>query len=136
MPALEPSRASASWPRRPRSTPARWAGDDVDVLRLAPDEALGLRRDRRRPSWTTRTRSSSRRPASRSRCLDADELATLAAHAEWPLAASATGRSPRARSPASRRRSGWLDGDRRSLLVAQAAYADELAERLGWRCLR
>ena len=39
---MSASRACGSSRTRPRSTRARWHGDDVTVLRLAPDDAFAI----------------------------------------------------------------------------------------------
>ena len=128
MPALEPLPGSAwSRTRRPSTRAPLARPTDVTVLRLAPDDALAHRR-RRASTSTTRTRSSSRRPGSPAP--DVDRSTVVAHHVEWSIPPSAR-RSPRARSPASRPSSGWSGRRPGVLLITAAAYADELAERLG-----
>jgi len=106
---------------------ARWEGDDVDVLRLAPDEALAL-------GATGAAVDGDPEAIIESEAgfvvalLDPGDLASLAAHAEWPLPAEAgtLAQGKVAGVPAK-----LLGGDP-GLLVVQAAYADELTRRLGW----
>jgi hypothetical protein len=109
---------------------ARWTGDDVDVLRIAPDEALGL-------GATGVTLDGDpdaivEPEAGFSVALvDRGELAALAAHTEWPLpidgSAGTLAQGKVAGVPAK-----IVVGDP-CLLVIQTAYADELERRLGWR---
>ena len=102
---------------------ARWHGDDVTVLRFAPDDAFGL--------------------GAVSVDLD-DELAIVEAevgfvgvwlpveavepHLEWPLPTErpVLAQGAIAGVPAKV----WLPGDRDALLMTAGAYADELAGRL------
>jgi len=106
---------------------ARWEGDDVDVLRIAPDEALGL--------GATGVAVDGDPDAIVEpeagfvvALLDPAELAALAAHADWPLPddADTLAQGKIAGVPAK-----LLVGDP-SLLVTQIAYAEELRSRLGW----
>jgi hypothetical protein len=104
---------------------ARWSGDDVTVLRSAPDEAFGL--------------GSHRVEIDDEHAIVADEAGFVGArcalgevrdHIEWPLppARPTLAQGSIAGVPARL----WLTDDE-ALLVVHAAYADELAERLGWR---
>ena len=105
---------------------ARWVGEGVDVLRIAPDEALGLgatHADVDDPDAIVVPESGFLVAL-----LDEAGVGRVAAHADWPLpqAAGALGQGKIAGVPAR------LLVGRPSLLVVQAAYADELARRLGW----
>ena len=102
---------------------ARWHGDDVTVLRFAPDDAFGLGAvgvDVDDPD-----------------AIVEDEVGfvgawlptkTIAAHVEWPLPADrpALAQGAVANVPAKV----WLPADGDALLLTAAAYADELADRL------
>jgi hypothetical protein len=102
---------------------ARWQGDDVTVLRFAPDDAFGLG----------------------ALGVDVDDehaiaeaevgfvgawlpLADVLPHLEWspPTGRPALAQGAIAGVPAKL----WLAGDGDALLVTAAAYADELAGRL------
>ena len=103
---------------------ARWQGDDVTVLRLAPDDAFAIGADGRRG----RRRARHRRIRAR--------LRRRLAAASRPSPTTSNGRSrpsarpsPRAPSRTSRPRL-WLPDDGDALLITAAAYADELASRL------
>jgi hypothetical protein len=106
---------------------ARWAGDDVDVLRIAPDEALGL------GATGVEVDDPDAIVAPESgfvvALLDDAEIRRVGDHADWPLpqATDALGQGKVAGVPAR------VVGGRAALLVTQAAYADELERRLGWR---
>jgi hypothetical protein len=108
---------------------ARWRGDDVDVIRIAPDEALGLGAigvdldgdlDAIVESETGFVAA----------LLDRHELAALAARTDWPIPILAKPgtlvQGKIAGIPAK-----LLVGDP-SILLTLAAYADELEGRLAW----
>jgi hypothetical protein len=106
---------------------ARWHGDDVDVLRIGPDEALAigatavdLHGD---PDAIVEPEVGFA-----AALLTAADTAALAAHTDWPLPgdAGAVAQGKIAGVPAK-----LLIGEP-TLLVTQAAYVDELRERLGW----
>jgi hypothetical protein len=109
---------------------ARWEGDDVDVFRIAPDEALGLGATGATVDGDADAIVEPEAGFSVA-LLDHDELAALAAHTEWPLPvdgpAGTLAQGKVAGVPAK-----IVVGDP-SLLVTQTAYADELERRLGWR---
>ncbi len=105
---------------------AVWAGDDVVVLRVAPDEALGLGASAVAvddPHAIVELEAGF--VGAR---LDPVEAAAMAAHVDWalPMEPGTLAQGKVAGVP-----SRVLVGDR-TLLVTQAAYARELAERLGW----
>jgi hypothetical protein len=106
---------------------ARWSGDDIDVLRTAPDEALGLGAagvEIDDPDAIVEAESGFAVAL-----LDDDELSVVAAHTEWPLptATSAVGQGKVAGVPAK------VVAGRPALLITNLTYADELERRLGWR---
>jgi len=105
---------------------ARWQGDDVDVIRIAPDEALALGAT----SVDLEDADAIIEPevGFAVALLARDELGALAAHTDWPIpsAAGALSQGKIAGVPAK-----LVVGDP-SLLVVQAAYADDLRDRLGW----
>lgn len=105
---------------------ATWHGDDVTVLRFAPDDAFGLG----------------------ARTVDIDDPhgivedeagfvgawldpAEIEPHTEWPLPSErpALAQGSIAGVPAKL----WLPADGDALLVTAAAYARELESRLGWQ---
>ncbi len=105
---------------------ARWAGDDVDVLRIAPDEALGIGAtgvEVDDPDAIVEPEAGFAVAL-----LDGIEVAALAAHMDWtlPSAAGTVAQGKIAGVPAK-----VLVGEP-TLIVANAAYADELGRRLGW----
>jgi hypothetical protein len=102
---------------------ARWHGNDVTVLRFAPDDAFGLGAvgvdvdDEFAIAEADVGFVGAR--------LDIDEILP---HVEWSLPAwrPALAQGAIAGVPAKL----WLDGDGNVLLMTLAAYADELAGRL------
>jgi hypothetical protein len=126
VPALEPV---PSW--RVVAAPdaldrAEWVGDDVDVIRIAPDEALGI----------GATDVAVDDPDAIAvpedgfvvALLTETDLLALGAHVDWPIPVT-TGSLAQGKIggvPAK------LFVGSSILLIAQAAYADELRERLGW----
>jgi hypothetical protein len=105
---------------------AVWAGDSVTVLRIAPDEALGI-------GATAVEVDDADAIVERDAGfvgvhLDSDDLARLAAHIDWPLTdqPGAHGQGKVAGVPVK------LLAGKPTLLVVQAAYAHDLADRLGW----
>ena len=126
MPALEPV-ASVRVVAAPEALDlARWSGDDVDIIRVAPDEALGLGATGVEvvdPDAIVEPESGLVVAL-----LDDLEFQTVAAHTEWELP-TATGELAQGKIAGVPAR---LVGGRPALLVVQAAYADELRTRLGW----
>lgn len=127
MPELEPIQGI-----RIVATPAavdgtRWQGDQAAILRIGPDEALGL--------WATNAGVDGDTDAivepeagfAVAR-LDTDEREALATHSDWPIpsAAGSIAQGKIAGIPAK------LLVGHPTLLVVHAAYADELKRRLGW----
>jgi hypothetical protein len=126
VPALEPV---AGW--RVVATPdaldrAQWVGDDVDVVRIAPDEALGI--------GATGVAVDDPHAISESdngfvvALLTESDLAALAAHVDWPL--------PMTTGSLAQGKIGGVPAKlvvgSSTFVITQAAYADELRERLGW----
>ena len=127
MPALEPVEAIRVVATPAALDSARWDGEDVDVLLIAPEEALGLGAT---GVVVDGDPDAIIEPEAGFvvALLEPDELATVAAHADWPLPAEATAL---AQGKITGVPAKVLGGDP-GLLVVQAAYADELARRLGW----
>ncbi|MFL5679753.1 MAG: hypothetical protein ACJ77B_04050 [Chloroflexota bacterium] len=106
---------------------ARWTGDEPTVLRIAPDEALGLGAtgvDVDDPAAIVVAEAGFL-----GGWVDAGGLADVQAHTDWPLPEEpgTVAQGKIAGVPAK-----LLVGDR-PLLVTHAAYADELLDRLRWR---
>jgi hypothetical protein len=104
---------------------ARWDGEDVDVIRIAPDEALGIGATGvhvEDPDAIVEPESGF------SVALLGPEFVLLGAHTEWPLPETpgTLAQGKLAGVPAK-----LVIGDP-TLLVVQTAYADELTRRLGW----
>jgi hypothetical protein len=105
---------------------ASWVGSDVIVLRLASDEAFAI--------GATAVELDDEHVIDEPEHgfvgarLGADDLAEVVAHLEWvlPTEPGALAQGKIAGVPAK-----LLIGTP-TLLVTNAAYADELAERLGW----
>ena len=126
MPALERLRgirvvaAPASLDR------ATWQGDDVTVLRFAPDDAFAI--------------DATALDIDDEQAIVEDEVGFVGAwldpdviepHIEWslPTARPALAQGSIAGVPAKL----WLPADGDALVLTAAAYAHELAGRLGWR---
>ncbi len=128
MPALEPVEGV-----RVVATPgaidgARWAGDAVDVIRIAPDEALGLGAvgvDLDDPDAIVEPESGFAVAL-----LGRAELDVLTAHTDWTIPAS-NARFGLAQGKIAGVPAKLLFGDP-SLVIVQIAYVDELTRRLGW----
>ena len=109
---------------------ARWSGDGPVVLRSAPDEAFAI-------DATAVELADGHAIVVEERGwvgvrLDPDELAeSVVARLEWvlPAARPALAQGSLVGIPAKV----WLAADGGALVVVQAVYADELADRLGWR---
>ena len=125
MPAFEPVDAWRVVADPAALDAARWDGDDVDVLRIAPDEALGIGASGVEVDDPDAIVEAD---AGFSVALLGPELVTLGAHTDWPIPEQpgALAQGKIAGVPAK-----LLVGDP-TLLVVQTAYADELRERLGW----
>jgi hypothetical protein len=128
VPELEPVEAVRVVATPAALDAAGWDGDGVDVLRIAPDEALGLGATGATVDGDPDAIVEPEAGISVA-LLGREDLAMLAAHTDWPLPGDA-GRLAQGKIagvPAKLR-----VGDP-TLLVVQTAYADELARRLGWR---
>ncbi len=130
MPALEPVAGLRVVALPDALDGARWRGDDVDVIRIAPDEALvlgaiGVDLDGD-PDAIVESETGFV-----AALLDRHELAALAAHADWAMPVLAKPgtlvQGKIAGVPTK-----LLIGDP-SILLTQAAYGDELGRRLAWR---
>jgi hypothetical protein len=123
VPALEPLQGLRVVADPAALDAARWAGADVTVLRLAPDDALALG-------------AAGVDVADEHAIVEPEvgvagawlPLDDVVAHIEWPLPAErpALAQGSIAGVPAKL----WLPGDGDALLLTAAAYADELAGRL------
>jgi hypothetical protein len=126
VPALEPVAGLRVVANPAALDGARWSGDDVDVLRTAPDEALGL--------GATAVEVDDPDAVVESEAgfvvalLDDNDVRRVAAHTDWelPMTTGELAQGKIAGVPAK------VVGGRPALLVTNAAYADELRERLGW----
>jgi hypothetical protein len=126
VPALEPVEAWRVVAAPAAVDSARWSGEVVDVLRIAPDEALGIGAI----GVTVDDPDGIVEPEAGFvvALLDSHQLTALAAHVDWPMP-----------TPAGALAQGKIGGvpskvlvGEPSLVVTNAAYADELARRLGW----
>ena len=126
MPALEPVAGIRVVAAPDALDAARWSGADVDVLRIAPDEALGLGA----AAVEVDDPDAIVEPESGFvvALLGRTEVRALAAHTDWalPTATGALAQGKIAGVPAN------VVGGTPTLLVTNAAYADELRGRLGW----
>lgn len=126
MPALEPVDAVRVVGTAAALDAARWTGDGVDVIRIAPDEALGVGAtgvevDDPDAIIEPETGFSVA-------LLSEDDEHGVIDHIEWALerGSGIVAQGKVAGVPAK------LVGGRPSVLVVQTAYAGELRERLGW----
>ena len=134
MPALEPV---VAW--RVIATPAsldsaRWLGDEVEVLRIAPDEVLGIGAtgvEVDDPDAIVEPEAG----FSVAR-LDAGDWYGLVDHVDWPLpeAPGMLAQGKVAGVPAKVRTGdpAPMPAAAPALLVVQTCYANELRSRLGW----
>jgi hypothetical protein len=125
VPALEPGEAWRVVAAPGTIDGAHWEGDDVDVVRIAPDEALVLGAT---GGHVDDPDAILEPDAGYSVALLERDLADIAAHTEWaiPTAAAIVVQGKVAGVPVKLR-----IGDP-TLLVVQTAFADELRNRLGW----
>ena len=126
MPALEPVSGLRVVAGATALDAARWSGDDVDVLRIAPDEAFAIGATAVEvddPDAIVEVEAGFAVAL-----LAPVERAALAAHTDWPIpdVAGMLAQGKIAGVPAK-----VLVGDP-TLLVTQVGYADELRGRLGW----
>jgi hypothetical protein len=126
VPALEPVVSMRVVASRDALDTARWTGDDVDVVRIAADEALGLGAT----AVALDDADAIVEPESgfSVALLDADDLRRVHEHVEWELPESGgiLAQGKIAGVPAK-----LVAGDP-AVLIVQTAYADELRGRLGW----
>ena len=125
MPALEPVEAMRVVAQATALDAARWDGEDVDVIRIAPDEALGIGATGvhvEDPDAIVEPESGF------SVALLGSEFVLLGAHTEWPIPErpGTLAQGKIAGVPAK-----LAIGDP-TILVVQTAHADELTRRLGW----
>jgi hypothetical protein len=126
VPALEPVEGLRVVANPTALDSARWSGEDVDVLRIAPDEAFAVGAigvEVEDPDAIVESEAGFVVAL-----LDHEERRALAAHTDWPIpdAAGSLAQGKIGGVPAK-----LLIGDP-SLLVTQVAHADELRSRLGW----
>jgi hypothetical protein len=128
VPALEPVVAWRVVANPGALDAARWEGDAVDVLRIAPDEALGLRAtgvDIDDPDAIVQPEAgfSSAR-------ISPSELRGLVGHVEWEVpgdaAAGTLAQGKIAGVPAK------LVIGEPAILIVQTCYVHDLRTRLGW----
>jgi hypothetical protein len=126
VPALEPVEAIRVVATADALDRAAWVGDHVDVLRIAPDEALAFGATGVEVHDVDAIIEDNAGFAVR--FLSLEDVATIAAHTDWPVPtrAGALAQGKIAGVPAK-----LLMGEP-PLLVTQAAYAHEMAKRLGW----
>jgi hypothetical protein len=105
---------------------ATWHGDDVTVLRFAPDDVFGI--GARAIDVDDEHAIVEDEAGFVGAWLDPDEIEP---HTEWPLPTDrpALAQGSIAGVPAKL----WLPADGDALLFTAAAYAHELESRLGWR---
>jgi hypothetical protein len=126
VPALEPVEGMRVVAIPTALDSARWHGDDVDVVRIAPDEALGI--GAAGVEVDDPDAILEREAGFSVALLGAADLQTIIAHTDWPLPGDADtiAQGKVAGVPAK-----LVAGDP-TVLVVQTAYADELRRRLGW----
>lgn len=135
MPALEPVSGVRVVAAPAALDGARWQGDDVDVIRIAPDEAFGIGAvgvDVDDPDAIVEPETGFAVAL-----LDADDQYGVVDHLEWALPEEprVLAQGKVAGVPA-RIRTGdpaTMPLGEPALLVTNNAYANELERRLGWR---
>ena len=128
MPALEPVAGIRVVATPAALEGAQWSGDDIDVIRIAPDEALGIGAtgvDLDDPDAIVEPEAGYSVAL-----LARDDLARLTAHTDW-FVPVLKGRADLAQGKIAGVPAKLLVGDP-SLLVVQTAYVDEIRSRLGW----
>ena len=126
MPALEPVEGIRVVATASALDTARWRGDDVDIVRIASDEAFGIGATAAEvddPDAIVEPEAGFAVAL-----LAAEDDAGVRAHCDWPIPTTpgAIAQGKIAGVPAK-----LVIGDP-TLLVVQRAYADDLSERLGW----
>ena len=126
MPALERLRGTRVVAESASVDRATWHGDDVIVLRFAPDDAFGLRA--RSVDIDDPHAIVEDEPGFVGAWLDPAEIEP---HTEWPLPAErpALAQGSIAGVPAKL----WLPADGDALILTAAPFAHDLETRLGWR---
>jgi hypothetical protein len=126
VPALEPVAAVRVVASPAALDGARWAGDEIDVVRIAPDEALAL------GATSVEVDDADAIVVAESgfvvALLDEVDLRVVEGHTEWRLP-TATGELAQGKVAGVPAR---LVAGEPALLVTNAGYAAELARRLGW----
>ena len=123
MPALEPLRGLRVVADPAAIDAARWQGDDVRVLRFAPDDAFAIGAEAVEVDDADAIVESEAGFAAAWATID-----EIVPHIEWPLPTTrpALAQGSIAGVPAKV----WLPDDGGALVLTAAAYADELARRL------
>ena len=126
MPALEPIRGLRAVASPGALDAARWIGE-VTILRLAPDEALGI--DATGVILDDADAIVEPETGFSAAVLDPAETLAVTDHIEWslPTEAGGLGQGKVAGVPAR------IFMSAVPVLVVQTVYADELERRLGWR---
>lgn len=134
MPALEPVDAWRVVAASSALDTARWRGDSVQVIRVAPDEALGVGASGVEvddPDAIVEPDAG----FSVAR-LDAGAWSGLVDHVDWPLpdepGVLAQGKVAGVPAKVRTGAPAPMPTDAPALLAVQTAYADEIKRRLGW----
>ena len=125
MPVLEPVAGTRVVATPASLDGARWSGDDVAVIRFAPDEALGLGASGVQVDDPDAIIEDE---AGFAVAVLGPEFMLLAAHTDWPIP---EGPGTLAQGKIAGVPAKLLVGEPTRLIV-QVAYADELQRRLGW----
>jgi hypothetical protein len=126
VPALEPVEGWRVVAAPAALDAARWHGDDVEVMRIAPDEALGIGAtgvEVDDPDAIVEPESGFSVAL-----LSTDDQLDLRNHVDWELP---DGSGTLAQGKVAGVPAKVVAGDP-TLLIVQSAYADELQGRLGW----
>ncbi len=128
MPALEPLAGVRIVAEPGALDEAHWYGGDLLILRTAPDEAIAFGLDADVETWDSTYGITERETGFVGATVELDDVCR---HIEWslPTVRPALVQGAIAGVPARL----WLaSDDGTAFLVTHAAYARELAERLGW----
>ena len=128
MPALEPLAGLRVVAAAAALDGARWSGDDVVILRFAPDETFAI------GATAVELDDPDAIVEDEQGFVGArlDDLDDVTAHVDWRPPDAPDARDVLAQGKVAGVPAKVLTGER-PLLVTNAAYADELERRLGWR---
>ena len=126
MPALEPVEAWRAVALPEALDGARWLGQDVDVVRIAPDEALGLGATGVDVPGDPDAIAEPEAGFSVA-ILGPDDVRAVRAHIDWNLDEA----GPIAQGKVAGVPAKLVVGDQ-TLLLVQTPYVDDLRTRLGW----